>query len=848
MKLRLSVFVLITTLIILSVPSLFAQPDILPLPRQSSYNNLAQYQKLTPSDGRPGYTFGVNLAISSDATMIMVADTPQDDSPPQDGKVYVFTLEGNSWKETQILTAQGDDYYLGRNIVISDDGSTALVGAYDSYLKGVVYFYQRDINNTWQLQQDFLRPGLPYTGDYFARSIGISDDGTIAAIGAMNAVHIFTRTGQEWTEEYIIPKPTQESGCNFGRTLSISGDGSTVVIGTECGVYVYTKGATGYNFMQVLLEARATGFVTKLSADGSTLLVNQFPNNFTDSGSAIVLVRDQNGRYIQQEELKSSDNEPTDNFASNLTLSQDGNTAIVTSPTNNQLGTASGAAYIFTRENGVWTEQQKLVALDAGVGDLFGGAASFAENTVVLATPRDDNDLGLDAGSVYVFNEPINPDLPDNDDVNNPIRIVNQAQYNFSERFQNSTKEGDPIPPNNVNCPVVLPNENTGAIHYVIDAGLGGSKVVRSGAPAWYRRSQGSVTDSAIVIYQVDANDEIVGDPVACADDAFTGAPGVSSAVFTLDPLNKYRVVVWRETNAANGAIIEMDEATFDIVSPVDTTVTSPSVPLTFSWKPYSGATRYFAKFVRSLGNDARLIVELDPTNPSDNVVCTVDLCTLNVPVNSEIGNFLTLGDYLWSVAAAAPEGNELKSLGNSNQINRLRVSDAVTPTSTPQASMLVNGDFEDDTNNWIANGLLGDRVKCNKDVDNDGDIDKEVAYEGNCAFRFSGDTKASLKQTISETVTTQGETATLSAYVRGKELSNSSLRVVFKYSETDKQKGKLEFSADTLTDYQLFTSEPIPMLDGTAKVNVTIRTNSGKLFIDSVTLTKSASLLALPQ
>ncbi|WP_414533357.1 hypothetical protein [Magnetospirillum fulvum] len=48
-------------------------------------------------------------------------------------------------------------------------------------------------------------------------------------------------------------------------------------------------------------------------------------------------------------------------FGSSVSLSSDGNTAVVGA--NGALSTA-GAAYIFTRSGGTWTEQAKLTASD----------------------------------------------------------------------------------------------------------------------------------------------------------------------------------------------------------------------------------------------------------------------------------------------------------------------------------------------------------------------------------------------------------------------------------------------------------------------------------------------------
>ncbi len=66
------------------------------------------------------------------------------------------------------------------------------------------------------------------------------------------------------------------------------------------------------------------------------------------------------------------------------------------------MGTNSGSAYVFTRSTGVWTQQQKLIAIDGASGDEFGWSVAIDGDTTVIGAPGDD-DIGSNTGSVYVF-------------------------------------------------------------------------------------------------------------------------------------------------------------------------------------------------------------------------------------------------------------------------------------------------------------------------------------------------------------------------------------------------------------------------------------------------------------
>ncbi|MBK8432933.1 MAG: FG-GAP repeat protein [Chloroflexi bacterium] len=74
----------------------------------------------------------------------------------------------------------------------------------------------------------------------------------------------------------------------------------------------------------------------------------------------------------------------------------------------------SGAAYIFTRSGGVWSQQAYLKASNTEADDLFGSATAISGDTVIVgAYQEDSNSTGIDgdqednsandSGSAYVF-------------------------------------------------------------------------------------------------------------------------------------------------------------------------------------------------------------------------------------------------------------------------------------------------------------------------------------------------------------------------------------------------------------------------------------------------------------
>ena len=101
--------------------------------------------------------------------------------------------------------------------------------------------------------------------------------------------------------------------------------------------------------------------------------------------------------------IKPSDGAAGDMFGDGQSVGIDGNYSIVGAQNNDDNGSNSGSAYIFYK-SGVftWTEQKKLLPSDGAETDLFGAAVSISGNYAIVGAYQDD-DLGGNAGSAYIF-------------------------------------------------------------------------------------------------------------------------------------------------------------------------------------------------------------------------------------------------------------------------------------------------------------------------------------------------------------------------------------------------------------------------------------------------------------
>ena len=104
--------------------------------------------------------------------------------------------------------------------------------------------------------------------------------------------------------------------------------------------------------------------------------------------------------------IMASDGIINSQFGCSVAISSDGNTAIVGVPYGSiEKGAKTGSAYIYTRTNGTWSEQCKLLASDGAASDWFGCSVSISNDgdTVIVGANRDDNEKGISAGSAYIY-------------------------------------------------------------------------------------------------------------------------------------------------------------------------------------------------------------------------------------------------------------------------------------------------------------------------------------------------------------------------------------------------------------------------------------------------------------
>ncbi|HYE16445.1 MAG TPA: hypothetical protein VD968_18545, partial [Pyrinomonadaceae bacterium] len=402
-------------------------------PPAAAFVPLVEQQRLQASDAAVNDQFGYSVALSGDTAVV---GARFDDHPGKTdaGSAYVFVRSGGVWTEQAKLQASDADAhdFFGHSVAL--EGDTAIVGAYaDDTGKtdaGSAYVFTRS-GTTWT-QQQRLQARDADASDLFGVSVSMSGDMAIigaywdenSGIFAAGSAYVFTRSGGVWAEQQKLQAGDPSASDQFGWSVEVDGDtamvgatqddnGSMLSVGS---VYVFTRSGGAWT-QQQKLQASEPGygdsFGVSISLSGGTAFIGAYDddNSSANAGSAYVFARS-GGVWTEQQRLQAGDAGPNRFFGWSVAL--EGDTAAVGALDN---------AYIFTLAGATWAEQQKLPA----TGDLV--SVALDGRSLIAGAYRHTNSGGTWAGSAYVFSRPATDMEINSRDSADPVPVGGSFTY-----------------------------------------------------------------------------------------------------------------------------------------------------------------------------------------------------------------------------------------------------------------------------------------------------------------------------------------------------------------------------------------------------------------------------------
>lgn len=287
--------------------------------------------------------FGGAVAVSGNTVVVGAAGEDSaatginghqaDDSAWESGAAYVFVKVGGVWSQQAYLKASNAEQYDQFAISLALDGDTLVVGA---------------------------------RGEK-SDATGVNGDESNNNALSSGAAYVFARTGTAWAQEAYLKASNTGDGDGFGHSVSISGD--TIVVGAYS-------------------EDSKSGGINGDETD----------NGVSAAGAAYAFVRGPTG-WVQQAYIKASNPLPGAGFGADLSISQDvlvvgayGESSDGIGVNGSQTGLGEpdcGAAYVFERVGGVWSQSTYLKPDVNRYGILFGHSVGATVDTVAVSVPLE---------------------------------------------------------------------------------------------------------------------------------------------------------------------------------------------------------------------------------------------------------------------------------------------------------------------------------------------------------------------------------------------------------------------------------------------------------------------------
>ena len=369
---------------------------------------------------------GYSVSMSSDGTIVAIGSTYNDGNGSNSGHVRVYEYSGSSWSQLGAdINGEAASDISGYSVSMSSDGTIVAIGSNfndgNGSSSGHVRVYQYSSGSWTQLGGDINGEAA---NDYSGNSVSLSSDGTIVAIGATGNdgngsnsghVRVYEYSGSSWSQ-LGADINGDSSGDYSGRSVSLSSDGTIVAIGAPDndgnGIYsghvrVYEYSGSSWSQLGADINGDSSGdysgYSVSLSSDGTIVAIGAPDNDGNGSDSGHVRVYEYSGSSWSQ--LGNDiDGEAANDFSGrSVSIDSDGSHVAIGAYLNDGNGSNSGHVRVYQYSDSSWT--QLVLDIDGeAANDYSGHSVSLSSDGTIVAVGAYGNDgNGSDSGHVRVY-------------------------------------------------------------------------------------------------------------------------------------------------------------------------------------------------------------------------------------------------------------------------------------------------------------------------------------------------------------------------------------------------------------------------------------------------------------
>lgn len=273
---------------------------------------------------------------------------------------------------------------------------------------------------------------LGQSGTYNGQDLSFSFDGNYVISGHCNettsgsesgAAYIVKKNGASWANEATLKASDPQASAQFGRGVALNEDGTYAAVGawahdTNAGasgaahgkVYIFTRSGSTWSQQTSFVSQNDTaefrfGWRVRLDATATRVFISSRYDSSNSGGyaeGAVYVYKRTGSSWAYEARLNASDGAAWWTFGYDIATNSAGDYLVATAP---NVGSAAGAAYVFTRSGTTWSQQVKLTEPGGATSNnRFGASIDINNDASYMVIGADQAPYsGNNYGKIYVY-------------------------------------------------------------------------------------------------------------------------------------------------------------------------------------------------------------------------------------------------------------------------------------------------------------------------------------------------------------------------------------------------------------------------------------------------------------